>query len=439
MKVKKIEIENYRGFKKLDITFNESINVFVGINGAGKSSIIDLLAAFLNNFTVKFSGASVRELEHKLTMLDINIEEQETINKITVSPDANFEYNFDTYGKSHLLSWELKRDFNGGKNNFKEINSYIDEYRKIFKVNPDQSIPILKYFQSQRNSTEKQKYSNSKKRYLAEQFKAYEDAFDKTLEFDEFISWFVEEENKENRIKVNSNDLSYKNPKLNAIRNAITLFLKSFPSITYDNLRVEERPFNVKTSEKSSLVIDKDKQTFNLKQLSDGEKVLILMVADIAHRLALANPGKNNCLEGSGIILIDEIDLHLHPAWQRDVIPCLKTTFPNIQLITTTHSPQVLSNIERANAYIIEDFKIVEETPYTYGNDSNTILEDLFNVNERPNHTKEKIEKLYDLIEENNDKAAVKLLDELKKQLGNENHELLRAIIHYDFQKTNNE
>ncbi len=434
MKVKNIKIKNYRGFKKLNIIFNEHINVFVGENGAGKSSILDLIAVFLNNLTVKFLGGYNREIEQNLTMLDINIDEQETINKISVSIDKNINYGL----YEDLVSWELRRDFRGGKSNFKELNSYLDEYRKIFKTYPDQSIPIFKYFQSQRIATEKQKKSTSKKRYLAEQLKAYEYAFDKILAFDEFISWFIEEENKENRTKVTLNDLSYTNPKLNAIRNAITLFLKSFPSISYDNLRVEDRNFNLKTSEKSSLVIDKDKQTFNLKQLSDGEKVLILMVSDIAHRLALANPAKENCLEGTGVIIIDEIDLHLHPAWQREVIPCLKATFPNIQLITTTHSPQVLSNVERSNIHIIENFQLIKETPYTYGNDSNTILKDLFNINERPKHTERKLEKLYDLIEEEKEDETLKLLDELKKQLGDENPELLRAIIHYEFQKTEN-
>jgi len=384
MKIKKINIENYRGFGNISIDFSKKINVLVGINGAGKTSILDLIASFLNNFTVKFSGSSNREIEHNITMLDINIEKQETKNQIFVNSNIEFE-NIDK-----TISWELKKDFKGGKGNFKQMNEFINVYQNVFKDNLEQSIPVFKYFQSQRNSTEKHKHISSNKRYIAEQFKAYDDAFDKTLEFDEFISWFVEQENKENRAKVSLNDLSYTNPKLDAIRNAITTFLKNFPSIEYNNLRVEERIFNVKTKEKSSLVINKNSKPFNLKQLSDGERVLILMVADIAHRLALANPKAENSLEGTGIILIDEIDLHLHPAWQREVIPCLLSTFPNLQFITTTHSPQVLSNVKQEDIFIIEDFNIVKITPNTYGNDSNTILWDIFGVTERPKHIKQK-------------------------------------------------
>jgi len=429
MRIKEIEIENYRGFKNTKkITFKNDINVIVGSNGAGKTSILDLIASFLNHFTVKFSGSPSRDIKQSLTMLDINVDEQETINKIFVSSDID----------NDIISWELKQNFKNGKNNFKQLNEYIDTYQRIFKYNLEQNIPIFKYFQSQRNSSEKQKQVISQKRYIAEQFKAYDNAFDKTLEFDNFISWFVEEENKENRKKVSLSDLSYTNPRLNTVRDAITQFLESFPSFKYKNLRVEERTFNLKTNEKSSLVIDKDNKTFHLKQLSDGEKILILLVSDIAHRLALANPQTRNCLLGTGVILIDEIDLHLHPSWQREVIPCLLKTFPNLQFITTTHSPQVLSTIKSENIHIIENFDFVELTPNTFGNDSNTILWDIFGVSERPEHTKAKLEKFYEIIEEGNKQDEAKaLLEELTLQLGNENSEILRANLHFDFQNQN--
>lgn len=434
MKIKEIEFENYRGFKnKNKITFKDDINVIVGINGAGKTSILDLIASFLNHFTVKFSGSSSRDIKQSLTMLDINIDEQETINKIFVSSDID--------NKEDIISWELKQNFKSGKsekNNFEQLNKYIDTYQEIFKFNSEQNIPIFKYFQSQRNSTEKQKQSISKKRYIAEQFKAYDNAFDKTLEFDNFISWFVEEENKENRKKVSLSNLSYTNPRLNTVRDAITQFLESFSSFKYKNLRVEERTFNLKTNEESSLVIDKADKTFNLKQLSDGEKILILLVSDIAHRLALANPQYKNCLLGTGVILIDEIDLHLHPSWQREVIPCLLKTFPNLQFIATTHSPQVLSTVNSENIYIIEDFNFVEFTPNTFGNDSNTILWDIFGVSERPEQTKAKLEKFYKIIEEEGKQDEAKtLLQELTLQLGNDNSEILRANLHFDFQNQN--
>lgn len=80
--------------------------------------------------------------------------------------------------------------------------------------------------------------------------------------------------------------------------------------------------------------------------MSDGEKCTIALFGDLARRMALANPNKDNPLDGEGIVLIDEIELHLHPLWQRRILNVLKKVFPNIQFIVSTHSPQVLGEAD---------------------------------------------------------------------------------------------
>jgi len=437
MKIDKLEINNYKGFKgKKDLFFSPNINVFVGINGAGKSSLLDLIAIFLNQFTKKLSGTTKREIEYSLSNLDINIFEKETKNRIYLSAPWIFKHLplFDEQKVS--LTWEIVKSFQEDRNNYQELNDFIKNYQNFIFNNINCSIPIFKYFQSQRNTNEKHKHFISPKRYLSEQLKAYDDAFDKNMEFDEFILWFIDEENIENREKIARKNFNFENPNLSVVRKAIKNFFSGFKSEKYENFRIEDRTISTKMSEKSSLVIDKNNKTYNLKQLSDGEKILILMVSDIAHRLSIANPNSNNALEGYGIVLVDEIDLHLHPSWQREVIPCLIKTFPNIQFITTTHSPQVLSNVQSDSIFIIEDFNFVDITPNTFGNDSNTILWDIFGVIDRPLHTKKKLEKLYEILEEEDmQNEAEQLLSELTNQLGENNPEILRAKLHFEFQK----
>ena len=117
-----------------------------------------------------------------------------------------------------------------------------------------------------------------------------------------------------------------------AISEALTTFLGGF-----DNLRVQENPLR--------LLVDKDGVSLDLSQLSDGERAFLAVVCDLSRRLALANPILDNPLHGAGVVLIDELELHLHPKWQREVVEKLRSTFPHIQFIATTHSPFIIQSL----------------------------------------------------------------------------------------------
>ena len=434
MKIEKLLINNYRGFKgkQNDLLFSPQLNVFVGINGAGKSSLLDLLAIFLNQFTVKLGGTTQREIEYNLNQLDINITGNETINSIIISAPWVFS-NKPIFGETNVkLKWEIIRDFRGGRNNYEGLKEYIKNYQDFISKNSNCNIPIIKYFHSQRATNEKNISRFIHKRYLSEQLRAYDFAFEKNLEFDEFIGWFIEEENMENREKIARKDFNYFTPNLKIIKSAIRNFFEEFRADRYDNLRVEDRTIMSKQSERSSLVIDKNQKTYNLKQLSDGEKVLILMVSDIAHRLAIANPILESALNGSGIVLIDEIDLHLHPQWQREIIPCLIKTFPNLQFFITTHSPQVISSVAKENVFKIKDFQIAKILTFTQGRDTNSLLYDVFGINERADTYKKDIELLYQFIENNEKINAKNQLEKLTTMFGESDREIVRANMYYE-------
>ncbi len=104
------------------------------------------------------------------------------------------------------------------------------------------------------------------------------------------------------------------------------------------NLRVARKP-------RLQMKIDKGNISLNVSQMSDGEKCTMALLGDLARRLTLANPTLENPLLGIGIVLIDEIELHMHPSWQRKILSTLKNAFPNVQFIVTTHSPIILSEV----------------------------------------------------------------------------------------------
>lgn len=432
MKIKEIKINNFRGFRnKNSISFQNNVNVFIGINGAGKSSLLDLIAIFLNQFAIKISGNS--EAEHSLNNLDINIFEQETSNQIYLTvPPLNNLFSGILPINHHTISWKIVRNFYENKNNYSQLNGYIEDYISSINSNSNHNIPILRYFQPKRISNETKKYSGKRKRYSSKQFQAYDGAFNKSVEFNKFVDWFIEEENIENREKIIRKDFDYNNPNLEVIRKAIFIFFLGFKTNKYNNFRVENRAESPKLTTISSLVIDKNDETFNLEQLSDGEKIIILTVSDIAYRLSIANPNSQNALNCCGIVLIDEIDLHLHPSWQRAFIPRLTATFQNIQFFITSHSPQVIGSVNKENVFRIDNFKIENLKAHTRGRDSNSLLRDVFDENERDIEFKEKIKLLYNYIENNDKENAKKQLNELTKYFGDRDTEIVRANMYYE-------
>jgi predicted ATP-binding protein involved in virulence len=154
----------------------------------------------------------------------------------------------------------------------------------------------------------------------------------------------------------------------------------------------------------------------------------------MAKRLAIANPGlEENAWQGEGIVLIDEIDLHLHPQWQRRVLPALTKTFPNCQFIVTTHSPQVLSEVPKESVFILENGKLLEYSPHTRGRDSNSILYEIFNVKERPEWSQKEIDHCLDLIDNEKWDEAREALKELSNLFGNNDTAVVQAqtIFHF--------
>lgn len=445
MRIKELRLKNFRGFKELQINFPESnLLVLVGINGAGKSSILDCIAMFLSQFVAKLCNRDIKENDVALSENDINIDEKETIIHITLAyiPD------FPVHSAMTAMEWGDDIDTNihwtiTKSHSSKEPGSTLDmnlcfnEFYKSLQDHPDWDIPVFTYYQNQKIILGKPSESMAAG-YELDQFYAYENAFKKGVhDFDDFLTWFRLEEDWENEKKIEKG-LDFVNKNLEIVRKAIKTFLDNIPSADFSNPRVirqrKEKPFRFEASRESSLVIDKAGKSLKIEQLSDGEKMLLLVVSDLARRLSIANPRSENALEGKGIVLIDEVDLHLHPQWQREVIPALLKTFPNCQFIVTTHSPQVLSNVKKENVMILENFRVVEKTPFTYGRDSNSILYELMNVEERPAVVKEDLDKLYRLIDDEKIEEARGEIKRLTEVLGENDKDVVRANMYIDFQ-----
>ena len=321
--------------------------------------------------------------------------------------DMNVDENAQATGGSHKFRNADYFDFQERK---------LDEIKAKLEENFWFGTPIIAFYPSDRIVAEPElKVIDVQS---IKPWNVYYNSLDVSVNFKNFFDWFRSLEDIENEKRLNE-DNSYRDKRLNSVRTAITNFIGNTTSP-----RVRRQP-------EEELIVEKENQQLSFQNLSSGERELIALIGDIARRLSYVYGGNSN--EGKGVVLIDEIEQHLHPAWQRTIIPNLRRTFPNIQFILTTHSPQVLSNVPGENVFVLEDFKLVK-TPHTFGRDSNSILWDLFGVESRPEDAKKDFKKLYRLIDDPDKKdEAETLLNDLEAKYGKDDPELVRAGLHLKF------
>ena len=173
------------------------------------------------------------------------------------------------------------------------------------------------------------------------------------------------------------------------------------------------------------------------EHLSDGQRTLLGLFCDIARRAAILNPhfeGEAN-EKTNGVVLIDELDLHLHPKWQMNIIENLKKTFPNIQFICTTHSPILLRSIEKEKIIVLENGEQSKLDFFTKGRDINSILYDLMGVPKRTKEYEDKVDNLFGFLDDENITKSEEILNELKKDYGEKDSVVQEAQIMLDMIK----
>ena len=449
MRIEQLEVKNFRCLENITIEFPaNNLAVIVGVNGAGKSAILDALKISISNVIRQLISL---EIKKDFTLQDITgssaIIEQDEIHhtaessKIDVVIKENDEHTITVSCEAKIL----EKDYSESTTpTITGHDSYIEQFSH---EDSSQNFPLFVYYHDRpidyyhdKPIEQTKQYPKPLKIYFdKQQLNIYRGCMQADLDdFFEFTQWFEREENFENERRLRE-DPNYRISSLEVIRKTFQKLLNNLINIPFSDLRIvrhsRDRVFPFRRSiPNPNLVISKDNQDFKINQLSSGEKRLLMLATDLARRLAIANPGLGeNALEGEGIILIDEIDLHLHPQWQRRVLPALTKTFPNCQFIVTTHSPQVLSEVPGESVFILENGKLLDYSPHTRGRDSNSILSEIFNVKERPEWSQQKIDHCLDLIDNEKWDEARENLKKLSNFLGENDTAVVQAqsILHF--------
>jgi len=407
MKISRITIKNFRAIKTLELPLDPQLTVLVGNNAAGKTTILDAIAIGLGAILTRLPSVSGK----KFRQSDI----RQTPNQAP--------YTRVTLESTDNVIWDQtkKRDQNKRTQQaippdkkLGELHHYLENIINDVQDGKPTNLPVIAYY-----GTDRAALSSSIQRYLKKnlnRFKALENSLVATQRFQTMIEWYAYQEDIERREQSQRQDFEYRLSILETVRQAICQMMPgcSNPRTLINPLRL------VVTFQ----YLNGHQEILSLNQLSDGYRTTLALVMDLARRMAQANPHQT-IQQSEAIVLIDEVDLHLHPIWQQHVLVDLMATFPKAQFIVTTHSTQVLTTIKPEHIILLtrqNDNIIAEQATSSYGAESGRLLVEIMGVNERPPAEKNKFTELlgkyYDLIENNQgeSQAALKLRQELNQE-----------------------
>lgn len=343
MRINEIAITNFKGFEHKSFSFAPHMTVLIGDNGTGKTSILDALSFVLGTFFLGVDGVSTRPLkQHEKRRKMVSPESIEIQLPFRIYAQYTFEKQEDSF-------YRETNKVEGGSTDWKHASALINRAKELIQQvrNPEKNpinLPLIAYYGTERLSAEmhqKQAYAKQGSR-----LDGYYAALDPRSIKRKFLGWFKTFE--DSALKFKKDKTLY-----NAFTEAITGMVKEWQHIHY-SWEADDMLGQLENGE-----------WVPFSMLSDGYRNIVRLAADIAYRAIKLNPhlGENAVKETEGVVLIDELDMHLHPKWQKTVVDDFKRTFPKIQFIVTTHSPFIVQSL-RSNEMINLDGE-VDEQPFT--------------------------------------------------------------------------
>ena len=402
MKLKSVEIENYRAIEKLRLPLDPLLTVLHGGNTCGKTSVLSAIAVGLGVIPDLLPGVS------GIDYLETDLRVGESFVQIDLTAADGLSWKRERFLDENVEVSETKAH---GLDALKD--KLAGTVRADREANPAVELPIVAFYDTDRAVLDipegwrgsggdippyavrmmRGQEAVMVERTRPPRYAALEGSLSARAKYGPMLQWFRTKEDEELREQRKRRGFDYKDKALSAVRSAITSMLDG---VSDPHIEVRPLRFLVSAREGGSVKLEGDSVkpederdlTLEINQLSDGQRAVLALAADLARRMAQGNPHLDDPLESEAIVLIDEVELHLHPSWQQRILDDLRRTFSKTQFIVSTHSPQVLTTVKREHIVELarEDGRIVAGSAagWTYGAESGDVLSAVMRVCERP-------------------------------------------------------
>ncbi|GAB4335819.1 MAG: AAA family ATPase [Desulfobulbaceae bacterium] len=416
MIVTRLKITNLRAMETAEFRFQPGFNLIVGVNGVGKSSVLDALVVCLS--------AAVKQANKLRTRVEAFATDDIRVGAEALTVECGFrcgdeEHTYLVHKPRETSAPQMKKAGMPREqvHDTPERNEFLGKAPAPVSEKAPGGRPLAVLFSTNRAvPTERAPAKSAAAGGVAA---AFADAFARReLRLGEFADWMRVQQSLRKERPAAARVLS-------AFESTVERFLPDYTDLRLDG------------EDGRQLWIKRGKTAMPVRQLSDGERGILALVLDLTRRLAQANPHLDDpSAEAEAVVLIDEIDLHLHPKWQRQIVHNLREAFPRCQFIATTHSPQVIGEVEHERIQIMAD-GLVYSPPHSYGVDSSRVLEELMNAEPRTKAVKELLSQISQAIGKQQHKEARQLLARLVEQIGETDPEVTRLRTLLDFVEGN--
>lgn len=388
--LKDIELLNFRKFDSSKYELNPQMNVFIGKNASGKTTVLEAATVILGAYLAAYKEYVPSRFGHNISDNDVlrkslkpmkNIAISATVKQFPCTVNSNMVWDKELIGCKRSLEKEGGRTKFIGKNPLRE---YVAEWEQSIKAadgsDENQIYPLALYLSSARLWNENRTGEIEK---IPSRTDAYQRCLDQrrssqsAFEYIKLLGNLASEEN-------DGNPLPAYEVIMEAVKYSLQEELEPGQQVLYSS-----RYGEIAVKNPDGTVID-------FSALSDGYRNVIKIVTDIATKMCILNPylGKETLKKTPGVVVIDELDLSLHPTWQRRIVRILKELFPKVQFICATHSPFIIQSLEPGELIVLDG--ILDEE-YS-GESIEDIAEDIMKVPIA--RYSEKKQKMYEMAKE---------------------------------------